>query len=77
MYEIKIKLKSGKELNVFCKEYKIETSRLTGELMGFECEGVYGKVSLFSSLADIESITEIIKKRDEEDKNDYTDRNRS
>ncbi len=73
MHEVKIKLKSGKEFSVFCKEYKIETSKLSGELVGFEYEGAYGEVPLFLSLMDVECITEIIKKKDWEDENNYTE----
>lgn len=77
MHELNIKLKSGKELDVFCKEYKIETSRLNGELMGFEYKDARGEVPLFLSLTDVECIIEIIKKKNEENKDDYTDRNKS
>lgn len=66
MHELKIRLKSGKELNVFCKEYEIETSNMTGALLRFKCDNAHGELPLYISLADVECITKIVKKKDEE-----------
>ena len=61
MHEIVMRMKSGKEMHFSCKEYKIETLKATGELVGFNFTDGIGECPVYLNLHDVESILEISK----------------
>ena len=48
MYEMILRLKSGREFKFKCDEYRIEIHNMTGSLIEFQCKNVIGENLSFS-----------------------------
>ena len=57
MPEVILRLKSGREFRFSCREFEIETSKLTGELISFSFKGGVGECPIFFRIEDVESIS--------------------
>jgi len=63
MYEMIMRMKSGREFKFSCDEYSISISKVTGELMDFSCEKVIGECPLYFKTEDVEAIVLITKEK--------------
>lgn len=64
MYEMIMRLKSGREFKFSCDEYSISVSNVTRELMDFCCEKVIGECPLYFKTEDVEAIVLITKEKE-------------
>ena len=63
MYDIMMRLKSGREFRFKCEEYTIETYALNGELSNFIYEGGVGECPIYFRREDVECIAIIGKEQ--------------
>ena len=64
MYEMIMRMKSGREFKFSCDEYSISISKVTGELTDFCCEKVIGECPLYFKTEDVEAIVLITKEKE-------------
>lgn len=57
MFKAKFILKNAVTINVSCKNLKVKTNELTGEIIQYEIEGIEGEKPVYINISEIVAIT--------------------
>lgn len=57
MLKVKFILKNSVQIEVFCKNLKVTTSELTGEIIAYKIEGIEGLKPMYINVGEIAAIT--------------------
>lgn len=70
LFEMNLRLKSGREYKFSCEAYHTKKDKLTGALLEVSFEKVVGECPVYFRVEDVEAISRIIKKKEGADNAD-------